>query len=277
VSQAKDKELEDILAIAREAASLVRAVYRTPFTVEMKGPNDPVTRADREANELICERLAARFPDAAIVAEESAPSGEEALELVRKERVFFVDPLDGTREFADRNPEFAVMIGLAVNGRAHLGVVVLPESEEALAGRVGSSPGAFREDSSGARHPLRVSDVASFDKATMMVSRSHRPAIVGPLGEKLGVGKIVPCGSVGVKVARVAGAQADLYVHGGSGAKLWDTCGPEAILRAAGGRFSDLDGAPIDYARGSLRLENGLVATNARLFDAVIEAVAAVR
>ena len=66
-------------------------------------------------------------------------------------------------------------------------------------------------------------------------------------------------------------------MHGGTGVKLWDTCGPEAILRAAGGRFTDLDGAPIDYARGSLRLENGLVATNEALFRGVIEAIAALR
>src|SRR5215216_2966413 len=104
-----DRELEEVLRIAREAAALVREVYGTAFTVEMKGPNDPVTRADREANDLICARLAASFPGDAIIAEESAPeNAEAAAELVRRERVFYVDPLDGTREFADRNGEFAV-------------------------------------------------------------------------------------------------------------------------------------------------------------------------
>jgi 3'(2'), 5'-bisphosphate nucleotidase len=111
----------------------------------------------------------------------------------------------------------------------------------------------------------------------MMVSRSHRPRLIEPFVKRVGVRRIVPCGSVGVKVARVATGEAEIYVHGGSGVKLWDTCGPEAILVAAGGRFSDLDGAPIDYAYGGLRLENGLVATNATLYDTVIEALAALR
>ncbi len=273
-----DTELEAVLAIAREAAEIVRAVYRTAFAVEMKGPNDPVTRADREANDLICARLGERFPGDTIVAEESAPeSAAEARRMVRNERVFFVDPLDGTREFADRNPEFAVMIGLATGGRATLGVVVLPESGEALCGRVGAAPVAFLEGPDGTRRPLRVTDQHDPSKATMMVSRSHRPALVEPIAKRLHIPRVVPCGSVGVKVARVATGEAEIYVHGGTGAKLWDTCGPEAILTAAGGRFSDLDGAPIDYAYGGLKLENGLVATNAALYDTVIEAISAVR
>lgn len=273
-----DTDLEAVLSIAREAAEIVRAVYRTPFAVEMKGPNDPVTRADREANTLICARLAEVFPGVPIIAEETPPESlAEAREMVRHERVFFVDPLDGTREFADRNPEFAVMIGLAIAGRAALGVVVLPESGEALCGRVSSSPVAFVEGPDGARRPLCVTDQRDPTKATMMVSRSHRPRLVEPVAERLGVRRIVPCGSVGVKVARVATGEAEIYVHGGSGAKLWDTCAPEAILVAAGGRFSDLDGDPIDYAYGGLALENGLVATNAALFDTVIEALTALR
>ncbi|MDI1429748.1 3'(2'),5'-bisphosphate nucleotidase CysQ family protein [Polyangium sorediatum] len=277
-SASMDTELETVLAIAREAAEIVRAVYRTAFAVEMKGPNDPVTRADREANTLICARLAERFPGDPIIAEETPPeTAAEARQMVQKSRVFFVDPLDGTREFADRNPEFAVMIGLAVDGRATLGVVVMPESGEALCGRVGASPVAFLEASDGTRRPLRVTDQRDPSKATLMVSRSHRPHLTEPFAQRIGVRRIVPCGSVGVKVARVCTGEAEIYVHGGTGAKLWDTCGPEAILVAAGGRFSDLDGAPIDYAYGGLKLENGLVATNAALYDTVIEAISSLR
>src|SRR5262249_52124274 len=155
-------------------------------------------------------------------------------------------PLDGTREFADRNGEFAVMIGMAEAGRAALGVVVMPVSDEALAARAGR--GAFAEDASGARRPLGVSTVSDPRAATMVASRSHRPAILEPVIQKLGIGRVVPCGSVGVKVSRIVLGEADLYVHGGRGAKRWDTCAPEAILTAAGGRFTDLGGAAIDYA-----------------------------
>lgn len=274
----KDAELEAVLEIAREAAQLIRAVYVTPFSVEMKGPNDPVTRADREANALICQRLEERFPNAAILAEESVPeSADEIAKLLGNERVFFVDPLDGTREFADKIPEFAVMIGLAVHGRPTMGVVVMPEQGDALCGKLGAETIAFRELSTGERRPLRVSNVSDAKAAKMMVSRSHRPKLIDPLAETLGVTQQVPCGSVGVKVSRVVTADAEIYVHAGRGAKLWDTCAPEAILVAAGGRFTDLDGKPIDYTTADISIPNGLVATNSALFDRVLQAVAAVR
>jgi 3'(2'), 5'-bisphosphate nucleotidase len=269
-----DVELTGVMRIARAAAALVMEVYATPFTVELKGPEDPVTRADREANALICRELEAAFPGEAILAEESVPTDDDELAArFRHERVFFVDPLDGTREFADRNGEFAVMIGLAERGRAVLGVVLMPTTGELLAGRVGS--GAFVEAADGARRPLQVSSVSSPADATMVISRSHRPKLVQPLIDRLGIRRVVPCGSVGVKVARIVTGAADLYVHGGAGAKLWDSCAPEAILRAAGGRFTDLSGAPIDYARPELQLRDGLIASNGALHDAVVAAARA--
>ena len=78
--------------VAREAAELIRQVYRTPFSVDFKGPSDPVTEADRLANQLICERLAALFPNVPIVAEESEPLSFAGYQSA--ERIFFVDPLD---------------------------------------------------------------------------------------------------------------------------------------------------------------------------------------
>jgi 3'(2'), 5'-bisphosphate nucleotidase len=266
---AADRELEEALSIARLASDRVRAVYATPFKVELKGPGDPVTVADREANAIICDALAAAFPGDAVLAEESVPASEaEVARLVANPRVWYVDPLDGTREFADRNGEFTVMIGLAVDGVATLGVLVLPVTGEALAGRVGV--GAFCESEGGARRPLVVSGVREPAKATIVVSRSHRPAIVDPVVERLGIGKVVPCGSVGVKVSRIVTGAADLYVHGGSGAKRWDTCAPEAVLAAAGGRFSDLAGEAIDYACADLQVRRGIVATNGALHEAVL-------
>lgn len=279
-----DRELEELLRIAREASAVVRAVYATPFSVEMKGPNDPVTRADREANELICARLAASFPGEAVVAEESATP--EALAVAASsERVFYVDPLDGTREFVDRNGEFAVMIGLATGGRAHLGAVVMPATGEALVGRAALSAAevgaAFLEVEGGARRPLEMERAGGLtiardvSEARLVVSRSHRPPLVEKLTARLGLSNITPCGSVGVKVARVITGAADIYVHDGGGAKRWDTCAPEAILRAAGGQFTDLRGAAIAYAGPDLVVRGGLIASNGVFHEAFIEAAKA--
>lgn len=264
-----DREIDEVLRIARLASDCVARVYATPFTVEMKGPGDPVTAADREANEIICRAIEASFPGDSILAEESVP--DDPAEIARRvaaSRVWFVDPLDGTREFAARNGEFAVMIGLAVHGRATLGVLVLPVTGQALVGRVGE--GAFLEAPTGSRTPLRVSDTADPRAATLVVSRSHRPAIVSPVVDRLGIGRVMPCGSVGMKVARIALGAADLYVHGGAGTKRWDSCAPEAVLCGAGGRFTDLGGHAIDYGSPELRLRHGILASNGVLHDAVL-------
>jgi len=271
-----DAELEEMIVIARAAAVRVAELYDqhrvTRFDVDLKAAGEPVTRADREVNEMICQALAERFAGVAIVAEESPlDDPREVEELVSQHQVFFVDPIDGTREFLDLGGEFAVMIGLAIDGRAHAGVLALPAEGLLLAGRVGTR--AFVEEAGGQRRLVGVSDCERFDQATMVASRSHRPAIVEPLRRRLGVGSLQPCGSVGVKVARLLTGGADLYVHGGPGLKLWDSCAPDAVITAGGGRLSDLDGGGIDYGSRNLHLPRGLVATNGRLHPGVLSAV----
>jgi 3'(2'), 5'-bisphosphate nucleotidase len=266
-----DAELRILSEIAGRASKLVMEIYATDFAVELKGPNDPVTRADREANTLICEALADAFPEASVVAEEN--SHEDASELgllLSRDRVFFVDPIDGTREFADRNGEFAVMIGLAVRGVAEVGVVTVPALGHTLFGRVGL--GCFRDRGDGRVERLNVSDLTDPSRARAVVSRSHRSARLQPILERLGVTREVLCGSVGLKVARVVTGDADIYIHPTRGAKKWDACAPAAILHAAGGKFTDLDGNDIDYRELDLSLERGIAVTNDALHDAVIGA-----
>jgi 3'(2'), 5'-bisphosphate nucleotidase len=269
-------DLEKLVEIARSAGARVVEVWQrhleSEVAVEMKGPNDPVTEADKAANEIICTALAAAFPGAGIIAEESVPTDRAALaELSGRPRVFYVDPLDGTREFVDRVSEFAVMIGLAEGGRARMGVVLRPVEGELYAGTVGGE--AFVEDRAGQRRPLTVSTHKTFAESRMVVSRSHLPPIVEPLRRRLGIPVMEPCGSVGVKVSRIVLGHAELYVHDGPGMKLWDTCGPEAVLTAAGGRLTDLDGGPIDYATHDIRIRRGLVASNGRLHAGALSAV----
>jgi 3'(2'), 5'-bisphosphate nucleotidase len=272
-----DPDIEAMVEIARRAGARVAELYAQHLSagidVDLKGPGDPVTQADREANTIICDALAERFPYAGIVAEESAPRtpAELTAMIALKERVFFVDPLDGTREFVDQRAEFAVMIGMAVEGRHHAGVVLGPVTGRLVAGRVGQ--GAFVEEPDGSRSVLRVSTTSRFQDATMVVSRSHRPAIIEPLRKRLGIGRLQPLGSVGQKVAEIVLGQADIYVHNGGGLKLWDTCGPGAVLEAAGGRVSDLFGKPIDYTSSEIRVMNGFVASNGTLHVGLLSAV----
>ncbi len=257
-----------VLAIARDAGDVVARVYAAGFDVEYKGPNDPVTRADREANALICEALARAYPGVPVVAEESDRATYAG--FGRAERAWFVDPLDGTREFVARNGEFCVMVGLAERGRATLGVIVCPALEGRERAYVGGEGlGAWEIARDGARRPIRVSSHEDVRGARVLVSRSHLSDEARAKMEALGL-VTVPCGSAGVKAIRVACGDADLYAQPGRAGSLWDACAPEAIVRAAGGVWLTTRGDGYDYANESLENKGGVVAGNEKLVRAIV-------
>jgi 3'(2'), 5'-bisphosphate nucleotidase len=106
-----------------------------------------------------------------------------------------------------------------------------------------------------------------------VVSRSHRSKDTDAVVKKLGIVAERPSGSVGLKVGLIAEQTADLYVHMSGHASLWDACGPDAILNAAGGRFTDLYGEAIDYQSAKMKVARGILACNAAAFDAVAPVV----
>lgn len=256
--------------VAREAAVLILEVYATKFSVDFKAPRDPVTEADRRANELICERLSQQFPNVPIVAEESEP--ETFAEYRTAERIFFVDPLDGTREFVARNGEFVVMIGYVEGDRAAAAVIHAPESGISWLGAVGS--GAAQIDAQGVETPISVSTVGALGDARIVGSRSHRnPALEQALGA-LGARELVALGSAGLKASVVAHGAADAYVAPHYAGKRWDACAADALINAAGGKLTDSRGKLIDYRSERLDNDRGVVASNGLLHDAIIEKLA---
>ncbi len=264
----RQRAVEPVLAMAKRAADLIARIYEGPFEVHYKSKDDPVTNADREANALLCASLAAEFPNVPIVAEESDPHAYAGYE--NADLAWFVDPIDGTREFVARNGEFAVMVGLAEAGRATLGIIVHPVGGRAFVG--GEGIDAFEVGSSGARKPIRVSTVFSLHDAELVISRSHpRRESLGAIATRRGVRKVTPCGSAGVKATRIATAEADVYAQPGRAGMLWDACAPEAIVVAAGGRVSDARGDPFDYRGPDLENAHGFVATNPALYPQVLD------
>lgn len=259
--------LDVMIEAARDAASVIRAVYETAFEVEYKSPSDPVTLADQRANELICARLGAAFPGVPVVAEESDP--ESYRHFRDSDRIFFVDPLDGTREFVLRNGEFVVMLGLVDGERATHGVIYAPTSDAVWAAERGT--GAFHLTRGGTRSQIGVSSVASLDGARIMVSRSHRSyELEQALNRSLST-QFILRGSAGLKAAEVADGSGDGYAALGPSGKRWDVCAPEALILAAGGAFSDLRGAVFDYRVPDLTNHNGICAANPRLHRELLE------
>lgn len=259
-----NQELSVAAQLARQAGQTVMDVYATDFAVAFKGENDPVTEADRLANDLIVKGLNEAFPLDTVVAEESpSPDG-----IPTSGRVWYVDPLDGTKDFIARNGEFSVMIGLAVNGQAQLGVVYQPEGDVLYAGVVDRE--AWMEQR-GIRSPLVIKEQDTGRPLTLTVSRSHRHPMVEKIGRALGVGKEIPSGSVGLKIGLIARGKADVYLEPGPYTKLWDSCAPEAILQAAGGQFTNVLGEPLTYGLKQLKNTHGLVATNGVYHEKVIK------
>jgi len=252
-------ELECALDLARAAGEEVMRLRGGELGVEMKPGDEPVTIADRSASDLIVAGLAVRFPNDPIISEESPP------EALQPERMWLVDPIDGTKDFIRGSDGFSIMIGLVRDGRPVLGVVHQP----ALPRTFWATPdGAFIDG-----QPLAVSDVRDAGDARLVASASHRTADIDRVKQTLGIADEQNVGSVGVKLCLIAMGARDLYVNPSAKTKAWDTCAPEAILVRAGGRLTDLFGTPVDYTR-ELRQVRGLVATNGHVHDEVIAKLA---
>jgi 3'(2'), 5'-bisphosphate nucleotidase len=262
-------EAEVALRAARAASEVILRVYAEEFAVEYKAKDDPVTRADREANALIVQHLARAFPGVPVVAEESPRDAYEG--FAASEQCWFVDPLDGTREFVAKNGEFAVMVGLAEKGRATVGVILAPAWGRAFVGVVGE--GAWEAADDGSLRPIAVSPCADVAAARFVVSRSRAPERVAGFVASLGAKPPRPHGSSGLKGVIVATGEADVYLQPGRAGMRWDACATDALVHAAGGKLTDAHGEPLDYRAEDIENSRGMVATNGRLHAVVIEAL----
>lgn len=264
---------EERLAIelAREAGAAILDLYEGPLHIEEKGHEDdfePVTQADRLANELIVTRLSKEFPLDGILAEESIDTAHR----LEKSRVWMVDPLDGTNGFIDGNGDFAVQIGLVEDGECVVGVVYQPLS--GVLYRAVRGGGTWIERPSFPTECARVSDQTSIPAMRLAASRSHRSPRMNRVVSGLGFKEEVRRGSVGIKIGLIVEQQCDVYIHLSPRTKQWDTCAPQLILTEAGGKLTDLFGNPLNYNVVELQNRNGLVATNAAAHESVIDELA---
>ena len=270
---AKDysRELEIARIVALEAAAVVASFKGRPLGVEHKAGGEPVSLADLESSALIVRRLAEAFPDDAILSEE-VPDEPSRLE---KSRVWMIDPIDGTRDFLRGEPGYVVMIGLCIEGRPTVGVVAQPTTGNVWMGALGM--GAWKQDADGKREAIHISKIADPKDIRLVSSKSHRTEYYERFRRALSITDEIALGSVGLKVALVSEGTRDLYVYPGSQTKIWDSCGPEAILTAAGGKMTDSDGNALCYTHLDLHNPRGLVASNGLIHAQALAAVANLR
>ena len=236
-----DSLLAALTPLIHEAGALVMRVYATDFEVEVKGDESPVTVADQLAEKVIFEGLQRIAPGIPVVGEEAASAGD--IPDVSN-RFWLVDPIDGTKEFVNRNGEFTVNIALIDHGLPVLGLVLAPALDTLYAGAVGV--GAWVE----IRNQRRALAVRSepADGLTVVGSRHHgNDAAVDAFLAGRRVAAFRTVGS-SLKLCLLAEGLADVYPRFGRTME-WDTAAGDAVLRAAGGAVRTLDGALLRYGK----------------------------
>ncbi|KAB0680028.1 3'(2'),5'-bisphosphate nucleotidase CysQ [Aureimonas leprariae] len=241
--------LDDFLATmidaAADAGAIVLAFFEGECAARAKRDGSPVTEADRAAETAIERALRERFPDMPVVAEEAIADGH--VPPVLGERFFLVDPLDGTKEFVAGLYDFTVNIALVEDGVPVAGVVFAPAYRELF---YGSPAGAFklRTGDRGERgEAVPIAARAEPEAIIAVVSRSHYSTDTDDFLAGHTLESVVPVGS-SLKFCRIAEGMADIYPKLGRTME-WDTAAGHAILAAAGGSVTRIDGSPLVYAK----------------------------
>lgn len=235
---------QDLVSIAHQAGLAILEIYNTDFDVRGKADTSPVTDADELAEDIILQGLARVAPEIAVVAEESAAAGK--VPDISSGHFFLVDPLDGTKEFISRNGEFTVNIALIEQLRPVAGVVYLPALNETY---WSDGEQAWRQRGGEAPQVIQCRRAAE-DGLVVVASRSHRDARTDNYLANFKVKELISAGS-SLKLCRVAEGSADLYPRLGRTME-WDIAAGHAVLAAAGGSVSTIDGEPLGYGKSGL-------------------------
>lgn len=231
--------------LALEAGRAVMAIYATDFAANSKADTSPVTAADHAAEAIILAGLRAALPSVPCVAEEEAAA--DRIPDIGVGPFILVDPLDGTREFVNRNGDFTVNIALVRERVPVVGVVYAPARGLLYSGRPGAAfaTGAPHGNAAGERRPIRVR--VPKKPLSIVASRSHLTPDTAAFIDRFAGAETVSVGS-SLKFCLLASGEADLYPRFGRTME-WDTAAGDAILRAAGGRMRRADGGPFLYGK----------------------------
>jgi len=241
--------------IAWQAGEIILAHYAAGVETRHKEDQSPVTAADEEAERHILERLRALCPDVPVIAEEEVAAGK--VQQIGH-RFFLVDPLDGTKEFISRNGEFTVNIAEIDNGKPIRGVVYLPAKNRLFIGEipgeafeVATRPGNLPDFSTAKPIAARP---APADGLVAVASRSHRDYNTDEYLKKFPVKDFAAAGS-SLKFCLVAAGEADIYPRLGRTME-WDVAAGHAVLAAAGGSVTTIDGRPFTYGKVEEKFAN---------------------
>ncbi len=260
-----ERELQVALEAGRRAGAALRRLY-ADFRAIPDAPASISTEADRQSQEIILRHLRTHFPDDALCAEEATVTLAGAART--GDRLWVVDPIDGTRGFARKNGEFSVMIAFVERGRLAVGFVGEPGKDRETYAWAGG--GCWRRD--GTADPVRcqVTDVDTLARATLTQSRPSDPAKKSRRVEALAPARVIETYSAGIKLALVARGEADLYILSYDKVSDWDLAAGHILVTEAGGRVTGLHGQELRYGLPGAAQTSGVLASNGRLHDAAV-------
>lgn len=240
---------ETLAEICEAAAGVILPLWRSGLAVDRKSDESPVTEADRRGEALILQRLAAAFPGIPVVSEEDASEfgAPDAIGPV----FFLVDPLDGTKAFVRGDTHFTVNIALIEDGRPVAGAVSAPPTGETWFTKAGQ---AVKRVQGGQAAPIRVRPWAPAT-ALALISHTAKPEEIQNLKDRYGFARTEPMDS-SIKLCRIAEGAADIYPRHGPTME-WDIAAGQAVLEAAGGRLTTLEGEAFAYGKADKGFRNG--------------------
>ncbi len=243
------EELETAERAANDAGTLIMQLFKGKYDVQEKSKNNPVTSADIKANQKISEIIRGKFPQDGWLSEEDKDNSQR----LKAARVWVIDHIDGTKEFIEGVPQFAVSIGFVVDGRPKVAVVFNPAQNKFYKAAAGQ--GAYLND-----QPIRVTDRVQVEGARLLVSRSEPQRKFQVFVDRC---EIKPVGSIAYRLAKVAGGDGDGTLTFRS-IHEWDICAGVLMVEEAGGSVVDGSGSPMLFNRQDAR-HRGVVAANAAL------------
>tara|TARA_Y100000996_G_C22512393_1_gene638966 strand:+ start:340 stop:1176 length:837 start_codon:yes stop_codon:yes gene_type:complete len=254
------KKIDFLVSVSKNAGRAIMDIYKTDFDIEIKDDNSPLTKADTASNEIIHQALKQMAPGIPILSEESSEISYSTRS--KWNEYWLVDPLDGTKEFIDRNGEFTTNIALIRNGRPVFGIIHAPSKNETYWGSNEFGSYCLKEGSVYNAKKLSISKQKR-DRYTILTSRSHPSRKLEILLEKINHDAIVRAGS-SLKFCLLAEGKANLYLRLGPTSE-WDIAAGDAILSYAGGSICDLEGNPILYNKNESLLNPNFLAINDKI------------
>lgn len=261
-----DSLFDVAIEASEKAAATVMKIYNSKedFGEQLKTDNSPVTKADLASNKALITIL--EKTGIPILSEETLDDKSK----VKSNKVWIIDPLDGTSDFLKQNGEFCIMLALIENNRPVLGIVNCPALDKLYYAKKGK--GAYLRTREGI-NKLTVKDTSNLNKAFMVVSRSHFSDEMKAMTEKIAPQDYIHCGSNGLKSGLVAEAKADIMFNPTNRMGEWDGAAADIIVHESGGSFTDMNGELITYNKENPKLNNGVMVTNRILLVNILEAL----